>query len=161
MHPPLASNVGAGFLATDIEQQIFDEIIRQAITQTPTDYLTALEMATDEDRIANGKAPLKEKAADTEPKVRDTKVSTTDPESDYLSNTNVVHFWINARAVATILKSSRAMFGKTVWSALMRDESPRKANGFINAERNQCSAVLRMRNSCAAITTRVIADCVV
>ena len=104
------------FLATDIEQQIFDEIVRQAIdhglvggdvlytdsthmkanankkkfeihtvTQTPTDYLTALEVAIDEDRIANGKAPLKEKAADTEPKTRDIKVSTTDPESGYLT----------------------------------------------------------------------------
>lgn len=104
------------FLATDIEQQIFDEIVRQAIghglvgsdvlytdsthmkanankkkfeihtvTQTPTDYLTALEVAIDEDRIANGKAPLKEKAGDTEPKTRDIKVSTTDPDSGYLT----------------------------------------------------------------------------
>lgn len=104
------------FLATDIEQQIFDEIVRQAIkhglvggdvlytdsthmkanankkkfeihtvTQTPTDYLTALEVAIDEDRIANGKAPLKEKTIDTETKTRDIKVSTTDPDSGYLT----------------------------------------------------------------------------
>ena len=104
------------FLATDIEQHIFDEIVRQAIgqglvggdvlytdsthmkanankkkfeihtvTQTPTEYLIALEVAIDEDRIANGKAPLKEKAVDTEPKTRDIKVSTTDPESGYLT----------------------------------------------------------------------------
>lgn len=104
------------FLATDIEQQIFDEIVRQAIghglvggdvlytdsthmkanankkkfeihtvTQTPTDYLTALEVAIDEDRIANGKAPLKAKAGDTEPKTHDIKVSTTDPDSGYLT----------------------------------------------------------------------------
>ena len=31
------------------------------VTQTPTDYLTALEVAIDEDRIAHGKAPLKPK----------------------------------------------------------------------------------------------------
>ena len=104
------------FLATDIEQQIFDEIVRQAIehqlvggdvlyidsthmkanankkkfeihtvTQTPTDYLTALESAIDEDRIAHGKAPLKTKTADAEPKEREVKVSTTDPESGYLT----------------------------------------------------------------------------
>lgn len=104
------------FLATDIEQQIFDESVRQAIghglvggdvlytdsthmkanankkkfeihtvTQTPTDYLTALEVAIDEDRIANGKAPLNEKAVDTELKTRDIKVSTTDPDSGYLT----------------------------------------------------------------------------
>jgi transposase len=104
------------FLATDIEQQIFDEIVRQAIehqlvggdvlytdsthmkanankkkfeihtvTQTPTDYLTALESAIDEDRIAHGKAPLKTKTADAEPKEREIKVSTTDPDSGYLT----------------------------------------------------------------------------
>lgn len=104
------------FLATDIEQQIFDEIVRQAIaqglvggdvlytdsthmkananrkkfeihmvTQTPTDYLTALEAAIDEDRIAHGKSPLKTKAEDAEPKERDIKISTTDPDSGYLT----------------------------------------------------------------------------
>jgi transposase len=104
------------FLATDIEQQIFDEIVRQAIqhglvggdvlytdsthmkanankkkfeihtvTQTPTDYLTALEVAIDEDRIAHGKAPLKTKVEDIEPKEREIKVSTTDPDSGYLT----------------------------------------------------------------------------
>ena len=87
------------FLATDIEQQIFDEIVRQAIghglvggdvlytdsthikanankkkfeihtvTQTPTDYLSALEVAIDEDRIAHGKAPLKTKRKMPDPK---------------------------------------------------------------------------------------------
>ncbi len=104
------------FLAADIEQQIFDEIVRQAITQglvggdvlytdsthmkanankkkfeihtvtqTPTDYLTALETAIDEDRIAHGKAPLKIKTEDTESKEREIKVSTTDPDSGYLT----------------------------------------------------------------------------
>lgn len=104
------------FLATDIEQHIFDEIVRQAIqhglvggdvlytdsthmkanankhkfdvhtvTQTPSEYLTALEVAIDEDRIAHGKAPLKAKAADVEPKEREIKVSTTDPDSGYLT----------------------------------------------------------------------------
>lgn len=104
------------FLATDIEQQIFDEIVRQAIrhglvggdvlytdsthikanankkkfethtvTQTPTDYLSALEVAIDEDRIAHGKAPLKIKTEDTGPKAREIKVSTTDPDSGYLT----------------------------------------------------------------------------
>lgn len=104
------------FLATDIEQQIFDEIVRQAIghglvggdvlytdsthikanankkkfeihrvTQTPTDYLTALEVAIDEDRIAHGKAPLKTNVEDTEVKEREIKVSTTDPDSGYLT----------------------------------------------------------------------------
>lgn len=104
------------FLATDIEQQIFDEIVRQAIrhglvggdvlytdsthikanankkkfdihtvTQTPADYLSELEVAIDEDRMANGKAPLKEKAVDADAKERDIKVSTTDPDSGYLT----------------------------------------------------------------------------
>jgi IS5 family transposase len=104
------------FLATDIEQQIFDEIVRQAIghglvggdvlytdsthikanankkkfeihtvTQTPTDYLSALEVAIDEDRIAHGKAPLKEKVTEAEAKEREIKVSTTDPDSGYLT----------------------------------------------------------------------------
>ena len=104
------------FLATDIEQHIFDEIVHQAIqhdlvggdvlytdsthmkanankkkfdihtvTQTPTDYLTALEVAIDEDRIAHGKAPLKSKMSDAEPKEREIKVSTTDPDSGYLT----------------------------------------------------------------------------
>jgi transposase len=104
------------FLATDIEQQIFDEIVRQAIqhelvggdvlytdsthmkanankkkfeihtvTQTPTDYLNALEVAIDEDRLAHGKAPLKTKVADAEPAEREIKVSTTDPDSGYLT----------------------------------------------------------------------------
>lgn len=104
------------FLATDIEQQIFDEIVRQAIqqglvggdvlytdsthmkanankkkfeihtvTQTPTDYLTALELAIDEDRIAHGKVPLKAKVEDADPKEREIKVSTTDPDSGYLT----------------------------------------------------------------------------
>ncbi|MDF3014634.1 MAG: transposase [Cellvibrio sp.] len=103
-------------MATDIEQQIFDEIVRQAIqhglvggdvlytdsthmkanankkkfeihtvTQTPTDYLTALEVAIDKDRIAHGKAPLKAKAEDAEPTERESKVSTTDPDSGYLT----------------------------------------------------------------------------
>lgn len=58
------------------------------VTQTPTDYLTALEVAIDEDRIANGKAPLKEKSVDTETKTRDIKVNITDPESGYLKLLN-------------------------------------------------------------------------
>jgi len=104
------------FLATNIEQQIFDAIVRQAIThglvggdvlytdsthmkanankkkfeihtvtQTPTDYLTTLEVAIDEDRIAHGKAPLKTKAEEAEPKERAIKVSTTDSDSGYLT----------------------------------------------------------------------------
>jgi transposase len=104
------------FLATDIEQQIFDEIVRQAIghglvggdvlytdsthmkanankkkfeihtvTQTPSDYLNALETAIDEDRITHGKAPLKTKVNDAEPQEREIKVSTTDPDSGYLT----------------------------------------------------------------------------
>src|SRR6218665_112283 len=104
------------FLESDIEQQIFDGIVRQAIkqnliggdvlytdsthmkanankkkfeihtvTDTPADYLAALEQAINEDRIAHGKAPLKEKAVDSEPKEREIKVSTTDPDSGYLT----------------------------------------------------------------------------
>lgn len=104
------------FLESDIEQQIFDEIVRQAIrhnliggdvlytdsthmkanankkkfevhtvTDTPADYLAALEQAINEDRIAHGKAPLKEKGVDSEPKEREVKVSTTDPDSGYLT----------------------------------------------------------------------------
>lgn len=104
------------FLESDIEQQIFDGIVRQAIkqnliggdvlytdsthmkanankkkfeihtvTDTPVEYLAALEQAINEDRIAHGKAPLKEKAADSEPKEREIKVSTTDPDSGYLT----------------------------------------------------------------------------
>jgi transposase len=102
------------FLETDIEQQIFDEIVRQAIThgliggdvlytdsthmkanankkkfdthtvtQTPTDYLTALEVAIDDDRIAHSKAPMK--APIPEVNKREIKVSTTDPDSGYLT----------------------------------------------------------------------------
>jgi transposase len=102
------------FLETDIEQQIFDEIVHQAIkhglvggdvlytdsthmkanankkkfeihtvTQTPTDYLAALEIAIDGDRIAHGKAPLKTQTPEI--KERDIKVSTTDPDSGYLT----------------------------------------------------------------------------
>lgn len=104
------------FLETQIEQQIFDEIVRQAIhhqlvggdvlytdsthikanakkkkfeihtvTQMPADYLNELEVAINEDRIAHGKLPLKENAADVKPKERTIKVSTTDPESGYLT----------------------------------------------------------------------------
>lgn len=104
------------FLETDIEQQIFDEIVRQAIkhglvggdvlytdsthikanankkkfeiqmvTDTPADYLAALEVAVNEDRIANGKAPLKEKMIGSAVTEREIKVSTTDPDSGYLT----------------------------------------------------------------------------
>ena len=102
------------FLATDIEQQIFDAIVQQAIdqgfvdgavlytdsthlkasankhkgesqtvTQTPVEYLQALQQAIDEDREAHGKAPLKEK--EPEQKTQEIKSSTTDPESGYLT----------------------------------------------------------------------------
>jgi transposase len=47
------------------------------------DYLAALDTAIDEDRVAHGKKPLKDKPA-AEPETKEIKVSRTDPDSGYM-----------------------------------------------------------------------------
>ena len=48
----------------------------------PAAYLEDLEQAIDEDRLEHGKPPLKPEAQ--EPVMKETKISTTDPESGYM-----------------------------------------------------------------------------
>jgi len=101
------------FSDSDIYQEIFDEIVWQAMRRklvegktlytdsthlkananknkftkrdaqkSTVDYLDALEEAVETDRRAHGKKPLKPKPK--EPPVKETKVSTTDPDSGYM-----------------------------------------------------------------------------
>ncbi|GLK87894.1 hypothetical protein GCM10017655_09560 [Pseudomonas turukhanskensis] len=50
------------------------------------EYLAELNAAINEDRLAQGKRPLKPR--DTAPGLKETKVSTTDPESGFMTGDN-------------------------------------------------------------------------
>lgn len=109
----LSQNRRRRFRESTIYQEIFDEIVlvamkrrlvdgktlytdsthlkanankqkfkRETVVKSSRDYLEALELAIDEDRLEHGKTPMKPKSP--EPSVKETKVSTTDPESGYM-----------------------------------------------------------------------------
>lgn len=109
----LSQNRRRRFRESAIYQEIFDEIVLQAVRRRLVDgktlftdsthlkananqhklrkrvvqkssraYLDELEQAIDEDRLDHGKPPLKPTLQ--EPVVKETKVSTTDPESGYM-----------------------------------------------------------------------------
>lgn len=112
-HSTISQNRITRFKNTNIYQEIFDNIVFQAINKklvegkifytdsthlkananknkfikeqvkkSTKDYLEDLEKAINEDRLAHGKKPLKEKEQVEE--VKEIKVSTTDPESGYM-----------------------------------------------------------------------------
>lgn len=126
----LSQNRRRRFAETDIEQVIFDTIVEQAlqngliggevlhtdsthlkasankqrfqvhqIEQRPLDYLEALNSAIDDDRQAHGKPPLKPR--DKEPRFKETKVSTTDPDSGFMTRDNKPQgfFYLDHRTV--------------------------------------------------------------
>lgn len=101
------------FRESTIYQEIFDEIVLQAakrrlvdgttlytdsthlkanankqkfkketVYKSARDYLEKLEVAIDEDRLEHGKTPMKPKSS--EPELKETKISTTDPDSGYM-----------------------------------------------------------------------------
>jgi transposase len=109
----LSQNRRRRFRESTIYQEIFDEIVlvamkrrlvdgktlytdsthlkanankqkfkRETVVKSSRDYLEALELAIDEDRLEHGKTPMKPKVS--EPPVKETKISTTDPESGYM-----------------------------------------------------------------------------
>jgi transposase len=109
----LSQNRRRRFRESDIYQEIFDEIVLQAmqrrlvdgktlytdsthlkanankhkfrkevVEKSTRDYLDKLEQAIDEDRLEHGKPPLTPEAR--APVVKETKISTTDPESGYM-----------------------------------------------------------------------------
>ena len=109
----LSQNRRRRFAESTIYQEIFDEIVLQAMKRKLVDgktlytdsthlkanankhkfrkevvqkstrsYIEELEQAIDEDRFEHGKKPLKSEAQ--EPVVKETKISTTDPESGYM-----------------------------------------------------------------------------
>jgi transposase len=109
----LSQNRRRRFRESTIYQEIFDEIVlmamkrrlvdgktlytdsthlkanankqkfkKETVVKSSRDYLEALELAIDEDRLEHGKTPMKPK--DSEPVMKETKVSTTDPESGYM-----------------------------------------------------------------------------
>ncbi len=123
----LSQNRIRRFNGTDIFQRMFDNIVEQAITKgmvggrvlytdsthlkasaTPrkaknipqpvkaSAYIDALNAAIDEDRAAAGKKPL---TLATTTKMKDTKVSTTDPESGFMHRDNKPKgfFWLYHR----------------------------------------------------------------
>lgn len=125
----LSQNRIRRFNGTDIFQRIFDNIVEQAITKgmvggrvlytdsthlkantnprkaknlpqsvKASAYIDALNAAIDEDRAATGKKPL---APSTTVKMKDTKVSTTDPESGFMHRDNKPKgfFWLDHRTV--------------------------------------------------------------
>jgi transposase len=55
---------------------------KEVVEQSTRDYVEALELAIDEDRLAHGKPALKPEPA--EPATKETKISTTDPASGYM-----------------------------------------------------------------------------
>jgi transposase len=109
----LSQNRRRRFNGTDVAQSIFDQIVEQAIkaglvdgtvlytdsthlkadankgkftleaiAKSRADYWDALDAAINEDREDHGKAPMKGKPR--EPVVKETKVSTTDPDAGYM-----------------------------------------------------------------------------
>lgn len=109
----ISQNRRRRFAESSIYQEIFDEIVLQAmrrkmvegttlytdsthlkanankhkfalqdVQKSTRDYLETLEEDVTRDREAHGKKPLKEK--ETPPEVKETKVSTTDPDSGYM-----------------------------------------------------------------------------
>jgi len=66
-------------LKANANKQKFRKEVVQKSTRT---YLDELEQAIDEDRLEHGKMPLKPEPQ--EPVVKETKISTTDPESGYM-----------------------------------------------------------------------------
>jgi transposase len=112
-HSTISQNRRRRFLKGDIFQEIFDEIVMQAyqkgliegkvlysdstflkananrnkfirkeVEKSTKYYMDELEKAIDEDREEHGRSPLKEKAEKKE--IKETRVSTTDPESGYM-----------------------------------------------------------------------------
>lgn len=113
-HSTISRNRQERFAGTGIYQEIFDEIVLQAIRRKLVDgqtlytdsthlkananrnkfrkqmvekstrnYLEELEKAVNADRLAHGKKPLE--PVEPGPEVKETKVSTTDPESGYMA----------------------------------------------------------------------------
>jgi len=66
-------------LKANANKNKFDKAI---IAKSRSDYWDDLDAAIEEDREAHGKSPLKEKAK--EPTSKETKISTTDPDSGYM-----------------------------------------------------------------------------
>jgi transposase/ribulose bisphosphate carboxylase small subunit len=112
-HSTISQNRRRRFLGSGIYQEIFDEIVleamrrgladgkvlytdsthlkanankqkfeKQLVSRSTRDYLSDLESDVNEDREAHGKKALAPKPL--EPEVKQTRVSTTDPESGYL-----------------------------------------------------------------------------
>lgn len=112
-HSTFSKNRQRRFNASPIHQEVFDEIVWQAmkrklvsgrilytdsthlkasanknkfdkqlVEKSTRDYLDDLEADVNADRKAHGKKPLKRTAR--EPEVKETKVSTTDPDSGYM-----------------------------------------------------------------------------
>lgn len=71
----------------------------QEVEKSVKDYVEELNKAIDEDRIAHGKKPLKEK--EHSPEIKEVKKSTTDPESGYMYRDNKPEgfFYLDHRTV--------------------------------------------------------------
>jgi transposase len=113
-HSTISRNRQERFAGTGVYQEIFDQIVVQAIEQKLVDgktlytdsthlkasanrnrcekqlvekstrsYLDELEEAVNADRVAHGKKPLEPSTPNSE--LRETKVSTTDPDSGYMA----------------------------------------------------------------------------
>lgn len=113
-HSTISLNRRKRFAGKGIYQEIFDEIVLQAVKKGLVDgqtlytdsthlkanankrkfekkmverstrsYLGELEEAVEADRRAHGKKPLKDKS-ESEPEAKETKISTTDPDSGYM-----------------------------------------------------------------------------
>ena len=112
----LSANRRRRFADSTIYQEIFDEIVLQAmgqgmvegrvlytdsthlkanankhrfdivqVEQKPSEYLSALEQAVEDDRAAHGKKPLPPKDDGCTPPTAEKKVSKTDPDSGYMT----------------------------------------------------------------------------
>lgn len=125
----LSQNRIRRFNGTDVFQRVFDNIVEQAIAKgmvngrvlytdsthlkananprkavnvetpvKPSAYIDALNAAINEDREVAGKKPL---APSTTVKMKNTKVSTTDPESGFMHRDNKPKgfFWLDHRTV--------------------------------------------------------------
>jgi transposase len=116
-HSTLSQNRRRRFNQSDVYQQIFDEIVllaarrgmvdgktlytdsthlkananknkytQQLVTKSTRDYLDELDKDIDADRTAHGKRPMKSTVREVEQK--ETKISTTDPQSGYMVRDN-------------------------------------------------------------------------